>query len=104
MKNLVLLIMGKYKLPITICIGCLEFLLLGVHAFIGVDSFEYILSALIGYIFFVAVIWNVGFVYMPSIDEMSNGAAVFSRWMLILVSISLLLYLLFEPFVGRGIN
>lgn len=97
MREVLLVLMQDCKWHIAVSIGFLVIVVLVIHASRGFVDLEYTFAALVGYIFFVASIWNVQFVNMPSVDENSNGAAVFSRWGLILISLSMLLYFLIEP-------
>lgn len=98
MREVLLVLMQDCKWHIAVSIGFLVIVVLGVNAIRGFFALDPILAALIGYSFFVAMLWNVGLVYMPSVDENSNDAVVFSRWVLILISLFMLLYFLIEPF------
>lgn len=97
MKEILLVLMRDCKWHIDISVGFLVVVVLGIYAVRGFIDYEYIFAALVGYTFFVASIWSVQFVNMPSVDEYSNGAAIFSRWGLILISLSMLLYLILDP-------
>lgn len=96
MKDILLFLMRRCKWHITITISCLVMIVLTIHTISGFMSLEYILATLTGYIFFVAALWNVRLLFAPSMDENSNAAVVFSRWGVILVSLSMLSYLLLE--------
>lgn len=97
MKEVLLILIQDCKWHIAISVGFLVVAVLGIYTARGFINLEYVLVSLICYIFFVATLWNTRFVYTPSVDENSNGAAIISRWGVILVSLCTLLYVLFNP-------
>lgn len=98
-KEILLVLINDCKWYVAAAVGFLVFVVFGIQAVRGDIDLDYIGGNLIFYIFFLVTLWNVELVYMPSVDEDSTGAIVFSRWGLILVSLSMLLYFLIEPFM-----
>lgn len=92
MKDALLLLLGKYKLFCLIFTGLIVFISI-IYAYIFtsivISNFAILIIA---WAFFVSLIWNVSYVYAPSVNENSNIYDVVSRWGLIMISLIILTY------------
>jgi hypothetical protein len=92
MKKVLLLLLGRYKYFFAIFSSLLVFVSIAYaynFASIGMSEF---LVLIVAWVFFLTIIWNVSYVYAPSINEDSNIYDVISRLGLIIISFLILIY------------
>lgn len=92
MKSALLLLLGRYKLFFTIFTSLIVFISI-IYAcnFTSIRGSEF-LVLIVAWAFFLTVIWNVSYVYAPSVNEDSNIYDIISRWGLIVISLIILIY------------
>ncbi|GGH30129.1 hypothetical protein EA770_01310 [Acinetobacter baumannii] len=96
MKNALLILLGRYKLFCTISTGSIVFLSIIYACNFNSISVNEIIVLIIAWLFFLTIIWNVSYVYAPSINNDSNIYDIVSRWGLIIISLIILMYSIFN--------
>lgn len=91
MKNILLLLLEKYRVFCTVSSG----LTLSISIFYAYRYYSISLSSIstliIAWFFFLTVIFNVGYVFAPSVSKDSNNYDIISRWGLVICSLLILM-------------
>lgn len=96
MRILLLLILRKYKFHFTIISGLvLSSIIIYSHYYYSINLSN-ILELTLSWAFFVSIIFNVNYVFAPSVNENSNNFEIMSRWGFIALSVMLLTYCIID--------
>ena len=92
MKKILLLLLGRYKLFCAILTSIIVFISI-IYAFIfnSIKLSEF-LVLILAWVYFLTIIWNISYVFAPSVNEDSNIYDVVSRWGLVFTSFFMLTY------------
>ena len=92
MKSALLLLLGRYKLFFAIFTSLIVFIsIIYAWNFTSIRVNEF-LGLIVAWAYFLSVIWNVSYVFFPSVNEDSNIYDIISRWGLIVISLIILTY------------